>query len=233
MKKLMIVAAAALCATAFADIESANTVGYVETPVQGFKMITPSFKNITGEDYPLDNFIVKGADDAMASVQVLDANGQVVGDYYWFNAFDEYPAGWFDMSGAESAGISLKPGEAVLFYTKQEGVSVLSAGEVPGAITHGIAGFSMFGNGSPVEIDVDTMTVQGADDAMTSIQVLDGNGQVVGDYYWFNAFEEYPAGWFDMSGAESAGISLAPGEAVLFYTKQSGVSATVPAAIAE
>lgn len=241
MKKLMIVAAAALCATAFADIESANTVGYVETSLQGFKMITPSFKNIAGETYPIDNFVVKGATDGKTNIQVLDSDGKVVGDYYWYNEFVDgdttYPAGWFDASGAEPADIQLNPGEAVFFYSEESGITILSAGEVPGEITHDVVGFAMLGNGSPVKIDVDSMKVTGATDGKTNIQVLDAEGKVVGDYYWYNEFVDgdttYPAGWFDASGAEPAGIQLEAGEAVLFYSEETGIKTTVPAALAE
>lgn len=233
MKKLMVIAAAALCATAFADIESANTVGYVETPIQGFKMLTPAFKNITAETYPIDNFVVKGATDALTTIQVLDADGQVTGTYYWYNEFDGLPAGWFDGAGITPAGVELKPGEAVFFYTDETGVSVLSAGQVPGAITHDVAGFAMLGNGSPVTIDVDSMAVSGATDALTTIQVLDADGQVTGTYYWYNEFDGLPAGWFDGAGITPAGIQLNPGESVLFYTDETGVSTSVPAAIAE
>ena len=241
MKKLMIVAAAALGMTAFADIESVNVVGYTETALQGFKMLTPSFKNITAAAYPIDNFVVKGATDGMTTIQVLGSRGQVVGSYYWYNEFVDgdtvYPAGWFDFSGAEPANISLNPGEAVFFYTDETGVSVVSAGEVPGAVTHDVVGFAMLGNASPVTIDVDKMTVANATDGMTTIQVLNSKGQVEGSYYWYNEFAEgdtvYPAGWFDFSGAEPANIQLGAGESVLFYTDESNVTTTVPAAIAE
>ena len=194
-------------------------------------MATPTFKNITSANYPIDNFTVQGATDAMTTIQVLDAEGQVAGMYYWYNAYGDLPAGWFDVSGLEPAGISLAPGEAVFFYTEESGVSIQSAGEVPGEITKNISGYVMFGNGSPVTIDIDSLTVEGATDAMTTIQVLDANGQVNGMYYWYNAYGDLPAGWFDVSGLEPAGIALEPGEAVFFYSEESGVSATVPAAL--
>ena len=214
-------------------------VGYQSSPISGYQMATPTFKNITSANYPIDNFTVQGATDGMTTIQVLDADGQVDGMYYWYNEFVDgtttYPAGWFDFSGATPADISLAPGEAVFFYTEEAGVTIQSAGEVPGEITHGINGYVMIGNGSPVTIDIDSLTVSGATDGMTTIQVLDADGQVDGMYYWYNEFVDgattYPAGWFDFSGATPAGISLAPGEAVFFYSEESGVSATIPAAL--
>ncbi len=193
--------------------------------------MTPSFKNTNAADYPIDSFEVKGATDAKTTIQILDSEGQVTGMYYWYNAFGEYPAGWFDAGGTIPAGISLKPGEAAFFNTSETGVSVLSSGEVPGEITHAVAGFAMLGNGSPVTIAVDKMSVNGATDAKTTIQVLDSAGQVTGMYYWYNAFGEYPAGWFDAGGTIPAGVTLATGDSVIFMSSESGVSMTVPAAI--
>jgi len=196
-------------------------------------MMTPSFKNVTTAAYPIDNFVVNGSVDAQTSIQVLDGEGQVIGTYFWYNdGGPGYPAGWFDFLGLDAAGISLAPGEAVFFYTDQTGVTVTSAGEVPGEITHGVSGFAMLGNGSPVTIDVDKMTVSGSVDAQTSIQVLDSEGQVAGTYFWYNdGGPGYPAGWFDFLGLEPAGIELGAGDAVLFYTDQTGVTTTVPGAL--
>ncbi len=194
-------------------------------------MITPSFKNTTETEYPIDNFEVKGATDAMTTIQVLDAEGQVTGMYYWYNAYQELPAGWFDVTGLTPAGITLKPGEAVFFNTSESNVTVLSSGEVPGVITHAVQGFAMLGNGSPVTIDVDAMTVTGATDAMTTIQILDFEGQVTGMYYWYNSYQKLPAGWFDVTGLTPAGIALNPGDSVIFTSNESNVSMSIPAAI--
>ena len=182
---------------------------------------------------------MQGATDGKTSIQILDENGLTEGTYYWFNEFVDgnttYPAGWFDFSGATPADISLAPGEGVFFYTEESGVTIQSAGEVPGEITHDISGFVMVGNGSPVTIDIDSVTVAGATDGKTSIQILDEDGLTEATYYWFNEFVDgnttYPAGWFDFSGATPAEISLDPGQAVFFYSEEAGVTATIPSAL--
>ena len=202
-------------------------------------MATPTFKNVTTANYPIDNFTVQGATDGKTTIQVLDTAGQVAGTYYWYNEFTDgtttYPAGWFDFAGVEPAGVSLAPGEAVFFNTDESGVTIQSAGEVPGEITHSVVGYMMLGNGSPVTINVDQMTVSGATDGKTTIQVFDAAGQVAGTYYWYNEFNDgtttYPAGWFDFAGVEPAGIDLAPGTGVFFNTDETGVSVTVPSAL--
>ena len=80
---------------------------------------------------------------------------------------------------------------------------------------------------------IDKFTVQNSADAMTTIQVLDAQGQNNGTYFWYNAFEDLPAGWTDASGLEPAGISLKPGESLLFNTDETGVTATIPGALAK
>ena len=214
-------------------------VGYQTSPISGYQMKTPTFKNVSTANYPIDSFTVQGATDGVTTIQVLDTAGQMAGIYYWYNEFIDgtttYPAGWFDASGAVPAEIELAPGEAVFFNTNEEGVTIRSAGEVPGEISHPVSGYMMLGNGSPVTIDVDDMAVEGATDGVTTIQVLDSAGQMAGIYYWYNEFIDgtttYPAGWFDASGAESANFSLDPGEAVFFNSNESGVTVTIPSAL--
>ena len=91
-------------------------------------MATPTFKNVTTENYPIDNFTVQGATDGKTTIQVLDTDGQVDGTYYWYNEFVDgattYPAGWFDALGVEPANIELAPGVGVFFNTDETGVKV-------------------------------------------------------------------------------------------------------------
>ena len=242
MKKLMLAAAVMAAGVAVAEtaapIES-EIVGYVTQPISGYKMATPCFKNLGTENYPIDNFTVQGATDGKTSIQVLNEEGGVKGTYYWYNAYAPdpvtYPAGWFLVDGLTPADIELKPGEAVFFYTEESGVTIQSCGQVPGEITNDVAGYAMLGNGSPVTIDIDKVEVKGATDGKTSIQVLNEEGGVKGTYYWYNAYAPdpvtYPAGWFLVDGLTPAGIELNPGEAVFFYSEESGVTATVPAAL--
>ena len=134
MKKLMIAMAAMTAGVAMADVVSSSVVGYQTTPISGYQMATPTFKNVTTENYPIDNFTVQGATDGMTTIQVLDSDGQVDGMYYWYNEFVDgdttYPAGWFDSTGATPADISLAPGEAVFFYSEESNVTA----KVPSAL---------------------------------------------------------------------------------------------------
>ena len=231
------------CATvSLAELSSANIVGYQNNAVsKGYAMVTPSFTTVGGvTEYNIDDLRVIGAPDTMANICVMNAAGEWIGQYYWYNDAEYmgqfYKGGWFDFNGATPAGVTLKPGDAVYFYTSQDGVTIESAGEVAGLITIDAPnGYCMVGNGTPVSLPIDDMRVSGAPDTMANICVMNAAGEWVGQYYWYNDAEYmgqfYKGGWFDFNGATPAGITLAPGESVYFYTNQNGVKVTIPSAL--
>ena len=109
----------------------------------------------------------------------------------------------------------------------------VESANIVGYSTSSISGFVMatpcFSNMGDEEYPIDNLTVQGATDSKTSIQILNEKGQTSATYYWYNdGGPGYPAGWFDALGLVPAGIALEPGESVFFYSDETGVTATVP-----
>ena len=203
-------------------------------------MQTPSFEAIGADGYAIDNFVVNGVGDSEAEIQVMNAAGSWVGDYFWYNEFSDgdtvYPAGWFESDGATPADITLQSGDGVFFYTRLSGVSLQSAGQVAGSVTKYVpSGYSMIGNSTPVAINADDLMVIGVGDSEAEIQVMDASGSWVGDYFWYNEFTDgdtvYPAGWFESDGATPANLTLRAGDTVFFYTRLSGVQVSIPAAL--
>ena len=235
MKKLMIAASAALCATVGFGLESANVVGYQANAVpNGYSMITPSFVNVDGSDYAIDNFLLNGVADCDATVQVVNPDGSWGANGVWFNEYEGLTAGWFtDATGLTAADISLKPGQAVFFYTKATGASAQSAGQVPATITMDVAaGYSMIGNASAVSVAIDDIKLIGVADCDATVQVVNPDGSWGANGVWFNEYEGLPSGWFtDATGLTSAAITLEPGQSVFFYTKASGAKAVLPSAL--
>ena len=128
MKKLMIAASAALCATVgFGEIASANVVGYQANAVaNGYSMITPCFENVDGTDYAIDNFLLNGVNDCDATVQVVNPDGSWGTMGFWFNEYGDLPSGWFtDMNGLTSAAITLEPGQSLFVQTTATGAKVV------------------------------------------------------------------------------------------------------------
>ena len=242
MKKLMIAAAAAVCGSVFA-LESANVVGYQANAVPtGYSMVTPSFVNVDGTDYAIDNLLLNGVADCDANVQVVNADGTWGAMGIWFNEATidgvTYPAGWFtDMTGATPADIKLKPGQAVFFYTTASGASAQSAGQVPAEITLDVAaGYSMIGNASAVNVAIDDVKLSGVADCDANVQIVNADGTWGTMGIWFNEATidgvTYPAGWFtDMTGATPAEITLTPGQSVFFYTTSSSAKVVIPSAL--
>lgn len=242
MKKLMIAAAAAACGSVFA-LESANVVGYQANAVPtGYSMVTPSFVNVDGTDYAIDNLTLIGVNDMDASVQVVNEDGSWGTQGFWLNEAEYdgvvYPAGWFtDASGETAANITLKPGQAVFFKTTASAASVQSAGQVSGNVTMNLAtGYSMIGNTTPANMPIDSITLVGVNDMDASVQVVNADGSWGTQGFWLNETEYdgvvYPAGWFtDASGETPANITLTPGQSVFFKTTATGAKATIPSAL--
>lgn len=214
---------------------NANNVGYQENTVpEGYSMITPTFVNVSGGDYAIDNLILIGVDDTKATVQVVNKDGTWGTRGVWFNAYEELPAGWFtDASGETPADIMLEPGQAVFFKTTEKGASFQTAGQVAEDITIELpVGYSMIGNSTPLEMPIDSLTLIGVDDTKATVQVVNADGSWGARGVWFNAYEELPSGWFtDASGETPAGIVLAPGQSVFFKTTETGAKAIVPTAL--
>ena len=207
-------------------------------------MITPSFVNVGSATTEMDidkMLVIEGATaDQQCYINVMDEDGIWVGTYYWmlelWDGPNYYPAGWCD-STFEPSGVTLKPGEAVYFYTSKTGLSVKSAGQVDAITLPLQAGYTMIGNGTALKLDADKMVINGATaDQQCYINVMDEDGIWIGTYYWMLELWDgptyYPAGWCD-STFEPSGVVLDPGEAVYFYTGLNTLSMTIESPLAE
>ena len=197
-------------------------------------MITPCFETVGGGDYPIDNFTLIGVEDTMATVQVVNEDGSWGTQGFWFNAYDDLPAGWFtDGTGLTPADITLKPGQAVFFYTSASGAKAQSAGQVSGIITNSVSvGCSMIGNATPVDVAIDDIKLLNVEDTMATVQVVNADGSWGTQGFWFNAYDDLPSGWFtDGTGLTPAEITLTPGQSVFFYTSATGAKVLIPSAL--
>ena len=139
MKKLMIVATAALCAAVAcnAELSSANVVGYNGTSLlaSGSKMIAPTFLTVngtttfklsdlkgTGYD-PYDAEEEEGGANGEIAVVVLDQYGATAKDgngkdmeYHWYDLGSDKAAGWYYRGGAQAvdaANITVPAGQGL------------------------------------------------------------------------------------------------------------------------
>ena len=149
--------------------------------------------------------------------------------YLWFDAEDEYEAGWYDYGEAplkddeselgNADEIVFDVGEAFTIFADSEyiGCKVISAGEVfAAALSYPIAndGRNMMGNPLPVAIKLSKIYVTGYEDTeggcwgnvyigmltkMGATKKLESGLPV--SYLWFDAEDEYEAGWYDYGEA--------------------------------
>ena len=87
MKKLMIVAAAAMGLAAFGDIESSNVVGYQQKEtVTGFNFVIPTFDVVGGGKVNIQDIKIEGATDWADNIQILDEGGAGIAQYIYATA---------------------------------------------------------------------------------------------------------------------------------------------------
>lgn len=223
MKKLMIAAAVMAAGVAMADAISSSVVGYqTKTTVSGFNFIAPTFKSVGSgsvdiQDIKLDGDVTEYAD----SIQVLDEGGATAEIYLWT------ADGWIDFNTFAQANVSLVAGESILVDTANA-VSATMAGEVGTTPyeTTSVAGFNFVGNTTPVDIDIQTITLEGDyTEYADSIQILDDGGATAEIYLWT------ADGWIDFNTFAPATKTIEAGLGLLIDTANAGVTITVPAAL--
>lgn len=101
-------------------------MGYTKINLSnGYTTLAPAFFTVGQDTTELTAMeVVDGADTD--SLALLDSTGNTVSKYYWFNAFDEYPAMWAldSMAETEAVGVTLDPDEAFLFYSSASGATL-------------------------------------------------------------------------------------------------------------
>ena len=187
MKKLMIAATAALCATVGFSLESANVVGYSTQTANATRntMMAPTFLSVdsatgcklsdltvTGYDAPEwmeeDEYFEGGCSGGDFVLQFLNNDGSVAARYYWIDDGDN-TAGWYATGGAAAieggaASVTIPAGTAA--WTIGTGKTLQSAGAVNSADVE----FKMnntrntaVGNCMPTELTLAQLTVTGYD----------------------------------------------------------------------
>ena len=245
MKKLIFAAAAVAGMGAFA-LESANVVGFqdVEAP-QGSSMRTATFQTVSGEGYDLTKIVVNGS-EGMGDVvaQTISSAGLWNGEYYYLtDAGAGVPDGWYKDGVGEAAveegEVVLAPGAAFSLYSDYNPLALNVAGEVKqGAYTVEFAqGNGMVGNGTPVEVDLTAITVEGSEGMGDVIaQTISAEGLWDGEYYYLTEDGAgVPTGWYkDGVGevaVEEGEVILAPGAAFSLYSDYNALTITLPAAL--
>ena len=199
-------------AVTFADgVESQNVVGYQTFDTEiGFNTMSPTFISVGNTDTETKLADIKLGDGATSytdNIQILDADGNALTQYYWVGEGEldgENPAGWTEDLGTISDATI--PVGAGFFLECNDTIQVTFAGQVHsgGISLTSVAGFNAIGNSSPVPVAVQSIRLgEGATSYTDNIQILDADGNAMTQYYWVGEGEldgENPAGWTEDLG---------------------------------
>lgn len=129
MKKLMIAASAALCATVF-GLESANIVGYMDNnkTVAGLNLLAPGFVDVGLTSTKLSGLKVTNAEGGEVGtgacvINLIDENGNTLKTYSWESSGRGASKtwGWAENSTAIDDSVVLEAGQAILFTAQNTG----------------------------------------------------------------------------------------------------------------
>ena len=126
MKKLMIgLAAAGLCTAVFADVSSANVVGYnTGAMVEGWNYTGPVFIQVSGaKSINLQDIQMNAAcPNQMANINVRNASESCLEDYVWFKNYDGVagPSGLEQSVPAGKNGLWFHKVYKFIYYTEEE-----------------------------------------------------------------------------------------------------------------
>ena len=236
MKKLMIAGVVGLCAAVTFGIESANVVGYqTKTITTGFSLSTPTFEDVGAEGLDLQNFKLadNAAGDGTEMIQFLDEEGQCTEMWVWLNANAGMEPGWYDNTTWAPIEKTIVPAVGYLMNIGAD-VDIVISGQVKsGTTTISIpAGFSVRGNNTPVDIDLQTIKLAdtAAGDGTEMIQFLDADGQCTEMWVWLNANAGMEPGWYDNTTWAEIEYTVKAGEAFLINTA-AAVDMTIPSAL--
>ena len=90
----------------------------------GYTPIGGAFVNIGEQVFPISNMEASGVADASLQLWVVDSSLSSTSKAYYFNAYGDYPAGWFDELGFDEVSYSIPVGGAVLLKTGTTGVTL-------------------------------------------------------------------------------------------------------------
>lgn len=153
--------------------------------------------------------------------------------YVWLNANVGMDDGWYDADTWETVDCSIKAGQGYLMYAEAD-VSITSAGEVavnPAEVDIP-AGFSVSGNSTPADINIQSMTLAegSAGDGTEQIQILDEGGMVTATYVWLNANVGMDDGWYDADTWELIEAEIPAGQGLLMFA-EAMTTMTIPSAL--
>ncbi len=167
--------------------------------------------NIAEGANSLQDIKIEDAEEYIDNIQILNEWGAMVSQHY----YDSTEKGWMDADGAVLATDEIAPGMSVLLET-QSSTTITFAGAVSseGATIETVPGFNFIGNNTPVVISIQDFKIEGAEEYIDNIQILNEWGAMVSQHY----YDSTEKGWMDADGAALATDMIEPGQGILIET---------------
>ena len=231
MKKLMIAASAALCATVGLCVESANIVGYQTKDVRkNLSVQLATFEDVAAEGMDIQNIKPVPAEGEDVSsgdftIQIYGATGVIQTQYLYVlgEDIDEgYPDGWYEEDMETLVTKTFDAGEAFNLSMAVEGAALQYAGQVNGEETSVPVrqNLSAQGNFRPTSVDIQSI-IPVVDEGKSfssgdfTIQIYGPTGVIQTQYlYVFGADidEGYADGWYEEDMETYVDKTFAAGE---------------------
>ena len=234
----------------FADVTSANVVGYQEIETNAgatdFTMLTPTFLSVASDkDCTLADLKVTGYTGETKGdfvLRTLNVDGSSNKQYYWVETASK-TAGWYASKlgsaipgGPES--VAIDAGQGLWCTTK--GYKLVPCGAVGQSLieyeTNSGDSFTAVGNCTPVDITLDKLTVTGYAGETKGdfvLRTLNVDGSSNKQYYWVETASK-TAGWYASKlgsaipgGPESVTIKAGQG----LWCSGKGLTLNIPSAI--
>ena len=248
MKKLMIAASAALCATVGFGLESANIVGYMDNnkTVAGLNLLAPGFVDVGLTSIKLSGLKVTNAEGGEVGtgtcvINLIDENGNTLKSYSWASTGRGASKtwGWKEGTTAIDDTVVFARGAGMLFTAQNANDVLSSSGEANlSEIAFGdtVAGLNVIANPYPAQVALKSLTVTNAEGGEVGtgtcvINLIDENGNTLKSYSWASTGRGASKtwGWKEGTTAIDDTVVLEAGQAVLFTAQNAGDKLIFPA----
>ena len=196
--KLVTSAMALIAGLAMAQVQSANTVGFMdikdENADEGFNVVCPTFTSVGYNTVTLSDLTLEGDDVAVRqdNLQIFDADGNAEYQYQW------RANGWYDVGAKAYVNDEvIDRAQGVIIDSYNGGISIRSVGEVNVTaveVENCVEGFNVVGNPLPVDVTLGDVTLEGNDVTVRqdNLQIFDADGNAEYQYQW------RASGWYDV-----------------------------------
>ncbi len=192
--------------------------------------MTPTFAGI-GTDYNIQDIKLNGAMGfGGESIQFIDADGNTLESYTYFDEMIMGVTGWYD-SSSTLATRQIDPAESFLVSNDAGSYTIQVAGQVDYEgvpALDGLAGFTSVGNMTPIAKGIQKFALTGAMGmGGESLQFVDEDGNSLESYTWFDEMIMGVTGWYDSSSL-LADREIAAGEGFMIGNDAGGYTIAIP-----